>query len=89
MCGVREAVMTATTFDTLGYFEKLKAAGVPEVQAKAMTEVQAEAMKDFVASRELATKADLLDLKHELLKWVLGIALAQSALIIAVMALMR
>ena len=49
--------MTATTFDTLGYFEKL------------------------------ATKSDLLDLKHEILKWVVGVAIAQSALIIAVLAM--
>ena len=79
--------MTATTFDTLGYFEKLKAAGMPEEQAKAITGAQAEAMKDFVASRELATKNDLLDLKHEILKWVVGVAIAQSALIIAVLAM--
>lgn len=46
-------------------------------------------MKDFVAARELATKSDLLDLKHEILKWVVGVAIAQSALIIAVLALMR
>ncbi len=26
--------MTTVTFDTLGYFEKLKNAGVPEAQAK-------------------------------------------------------
>lgn len=31
--------MTTTTFDSLRYFEKLKAAGVPEEQAK----VQADA----------------------------------------------
>lgn len=36
--------MTATTFDTLVYFEKLKAAGVPEAQAK----VQAEAIKGII-----------------------------------------
>jgi hypothetical protein len=81
--------MTTTTFDTLGYFEKLKAAGIPEGQAEAITKAQAEAMKDFVASRELATKNDLLDLKHEILKWVVGVAIAQSALIVAVMAMLR
>jgi len=80
--------MTTTTFDTLGYFEKLKAAGVPEAQAEAITKAQAEAMKDFVASRELATKSDLLDLKHEILKWVIGVAIAQAALILTVISLM-
>lgn len=37
--------MAATTFDALAYFEKLKAAGVPEEQAK----VQANALRDFSA----------------------------------------
>lgn len=81
--------MTAITFDTLGYFEKLKAAGVPEEQAKAITGAQAEAMKDFVASRELATKADLAELKNDMLRWMVGGFIAQTALIIAVLALMR
>ncbi len=31
--------MTAVTFDTLKFVEKLKSAGVPEEQAKAMSEV--------------------------------------------------
>ena len=81
--------MTTATFDTLGYFEKLKAAGVPEEQAKAITGAQAEAMKDFVASRELATKADLAELKNDMLRWMVGGFIAQTALIIAVLALMR
>jgi len=51
--------------------------GVPETQAKGMTEAQADAFKDFSASRELATKNDLLELKHELLKWIIGIALKE------------
>ena len=53
--------MGATTFDALAYFEKLKAAGVPEEQAK----VQANAFRDFSANqdenirKELSTKGDL------------------------------
>ncbi len=39
--------MTTTTFDALAYFEKLKAAGVPEEQAR----VQANAFRDFRFSR--------------------------------------
>jgi hypothetical protein len=53
--------MTTTTFDTLGYFEKLKAVGVPEEQAK----VQANAIRELIDER-LATKADLLATKNEL-----------------------
>ena len=96
--------MTAITFDTLDYFEKLKAAGFTEVQAR----VQVEAMQgvvrayDEASRKDLATKGDIQDVrleiqdvrnelkveiadtKHEILKWVLGIALAQTAVIVAV-----
>ena len=53
--------MTTATFDTLGYFEKLKDAGVPELQAKAQVEVIREVIED-----RLATKQDILDLKRDL-----------------------
>ena len=39
--------MTTTTFDTPGYFEKLKAAGVPESQAR----VRTDALRDMTDSR--------------------------------------
>ena len=83
--------MTTITFDTLSYFEKLKDAGMPEAQAK----VQVEAMHDIIktydkASRkELATKGDLQDVKHEILKWVMGMLIAQSALILAVISYLK
>lgn len=92
--------MEATIFDSLGYFEKLKAAGVPEEQAK----VQANAFRDFTslqeekARKELATRMDVLQCKmelaekmeagkNEILKWLIGLLLAQSAMLASVMAL--
>jgi hypothetical protein len=53
--------MTSAAFDTLGYFEKLKAAGVPESQAKAHT----DAMREIIEDR-LATKQDLRELEARL-----------------------
>ena len=87
--------MSTTTFDTLGYFEKLKAAGVPEAQAK----VQVDTLRDFIDDK-IATKQDLrelearvdirlAELKNDLLRWMVGGFITQSALIIAVLALMR
>ena len=80
--------MTTTTFDTLGYFEKLKAAGVPEGQAK----VQAETLKDLIED-QLVTKNHLdirlAELKHDLLRWMLGIAVAQMALLVALAAFIK
>ncbi len=101
--------MTTATFDALAYFEKLKAAGVPDEQAR----VQANAFRDFSAiqdenaMRELATKGDLQALrlemkelemrlaekiesgKHEVLKWMIGLLLTQSALLIAIFAFLK
>ena len=97
--------MTTLAFDTLGYFEKLKAAGVPDAQAK----VQVEAMQDIVKAydessrKELATKGDIQDIhaefqkvrneiqdvKHEILKWMMGMLVAQSALILAVISYLK
>lgn len=64
--------MTTIPFDALGYFEKLKDAGVPEEQARVQAEAmrqQAEAQRaalqsaldrhDEARRREIATKGDL------------------------------
>lgn len=76
--------MTAVTFDTLKFFERLKAAGVSEQQALAMTEAQKEAFSDALAG-SFATKsdiarleADLTDIKAEQksMRWMLGFLLA-------------
>lgn len=85
--------MDSNTFDTLKFFEELKAADVPEKQAKAQAEAMRSAFAAYDASRmkELATKADLQfdieKLKAEikipelrLLKWQIGIAVALAAL---------
>lgn len=76
--------MNTTTFDTLGYFEKLKNAGVPEGQAK----VQADALRELVDS-SLATKRDLkeleLRLKYDLTIRLGGIVVACTAILLAVL----
>lgn len=74
--------MTTTTFDALAYFEKLKAAGVSEPQAKAQAEAMRSAFAAYDESRtkELSTKADLKELELRLLKWQFGIAVALAAI---------
>lgn len=63
--------MTAVTFDTLKFFERLKAAGVSERQALAMDDAQKEAFSDalagsFATKSEIARlEADLTDIKAE------------------------
>jgi hypothetical protein len=56
--------MTTITFDTLRYTERLRAAGVPEQQAKA----EAEALRDVLSESldsTLATKSDMRDVRDD------------------------
>lgn len=73
--------MSAAIFDTHAYIKKMRAVGFTEEQA----EVQAETVADLINER-LVTKADLdlriAELKTELVKWMLGIAVGQVALLI-------
>ncbi|MDR1686375.1 MAG: hypothetical protein LBR82_08055 [Desulfovibrio sp.] len=76
--------MVTSTFDTLGYFEKLTSAGMPEPLAK----VQADTIRNLIEDN-LATKNDLkialAELKHDLLRWIIGLVLAQTGLIIVIL----
>lgn len=77
--------MTAVTFDTLKFVETLKEAGVSEAQAKAM----AEALKEAQPSVDYATREDVYrivsEAEWEVLKWVVGLALAQISLLVGVL----
>lgn len=72
--------MTAITFDTLRYAERLEQAGISREQAKAFAEAQRESMGEA----ELATKADLREMEQriqgelKLNRWMVGAAIAVS-----------
>ena len=70
----------ATTFDTLKFVERLEEGGFSHAQAKAAAEAFSEA-----TSQNLATKSDLIELKYDLLKWVVGLALAQLGLLVGIL----
>jgi hypothetical protein len=76
--------MATVVFDTLKFVERLKAAGVPEAQAKAMVEAQQEALSESVAT-QLATKIDLAELRLDVIKWIVGLALAQISLLVGIL----
>ena len=84
--------MTTITFDTLKFVETLKSSGLPEEQAKAM----ARAFSDANETADIATKSDLKqavsdmrretqEVKFDLLKWIVGLALAQMALLVGIL----
>nr|VFJ87781.1 MAG: hypothetical protein BECKH772A_GA0070896_1000514 [Candidatus Kentron sp. H]VFJ89509.1 MAG: hypothetical protein BECKH772B_GA0070898_1000514 [Candidatus Kentron sp. H]VFJ96183.1 MAG: hypothetical protein BECKH772C_GA0070978_1000514 [Candidatus Kentron sp. H] len=71
--------MTAINFDTLKFTRQLTDAGMPQSQAEAT----AEALKEAVGESELVTRTDIHELKIDLIKWMVGLLIAQTALLVA------
>ena len=82
--------MNSVIFDTLAFVKRLKQSGFDEAQAEALSDAFKEAQK--TAIDDLATKADIKDVKHEIallcgemtlfrnelvpIKWVMGFVMA-------------
>lgn len=85
--------MVAIAFGTLAYSKTLQAAGMPSEQAEALAKAQKAALDEMVTARELTTKQDLYialaETRHEILKWMMGMLVAQTALLVAVVAYIR
>ncbi len=84
--------MSTLTFDTLQFVQRLRKAGIKEDEAEAI----AEAVRDVQNSADLATKQDLALIKSELevkiaetktdlIRWVVGVGMLQTALIAAML----
>jgi hypothetical protein len=89
--------MSTLTFDTLKFANQLKTPGVPAVHAEAEAKALAEVFETNLS--ELATKADLQEvetglrhemasMKFELLKWIIGLAIAQAGLLTGLIGLL-
>jgi len=76
--------MSTVTFDTLKFVERLRAGGMDENTAKALAEAQSEIFAEALDT-QLATKQDLIELKLDMIKWIVGIGLAQIALLIGIL----
>jgi hypothetical protein len=81
-------MMATVTFDTHKFIRRLREAGFEEAQAEAVADAfqtaQTEALpvtRDYLDSR-------LLDLENRLVKWGIGLALGQFALIAALVKLL-
>ena len=83
-----ETAMTASTFDTLSAADKLRGAGLGDVQARAIVDSIRDAQATGI--EHLATKADIARLEGRIdglegrlnvLQWVIGI---QSAVLLAI-----
>lgn len=77
--------MTSITFDSLSAAKRLKAKGIPQEQAEAFAEelrIATEIERDL---SHLASKADLAELKAEILKFMLTGFLAIIGLLVAIL----
>jgi hypothetical protein len=82
-----------TVFDSLGAFQRLKAAGMPEAQAQVLVDIIRGIVEDKLAtkrdSQELETRmaaqltTRLAESKVEMIKWTAGILVIQATVVIA------
>ncbi|MEK6685125.1 MAG: DUF1640 domain-containing protein [Pseudomonadota bacterium] len=79
--------MASVTFDTLKFVEKLEKAGVPRDQAAAIAEAQKDAFAEAMDT-QLVSKSDLMEMENRLVKWSVGLALGQVAVIAALVKLL-
>jgi hypothetical protein len=88
----------AVPFDTLAFVKKLEIAGVPAAQAEAQAEALSGVLQKVEEYRlqELATKGDVREAelrmeakievaKNETIKWMVGLALAQLAMMAGIL----
>lgn len=96
--------MTALTFDTLAYAKRLRNAGIPEAQAEAQATALADALKGSAVelatqadlremelrldARFTAVHRDIEAMKADLLKWLIGLLIAQVGLFAALVKLL-
>src|SRR5262249_14381969 len=87
--------MSTVTFDTLKFANRLKTAGFSAVQAEAEAEALSEVLEtnlsELVTNKDLdarlektesALRQEMSNMKFELLKWMIGLAIAQPTVVI-------
>lgn len=85
--------MATITFDTLACSENMQKAGFTREQVDAMAKANAQAIENIISINELVTKSDLkialAETKHEILKWMVTAMMAQTALLVGIIAILR
>ena len=86
--------MSVALFNTHAFVKRLTAAGMPEAQAEALADELTPLIDERLATKDdlanLATKADLAEVKADLMKWTFGAIGFQTVIVLgAVIALAR
>jgi BioD-like phosphotransacetylase family protein len=77
--------MSTVTFDTLKFVETLKESGIDDKQAKAIASAYQHASEDQEIVTKKDLKIELAEQKYDLLKWIIGLALAQFTVLISIL----
>lgn len=80
--------MSTITFDTHKFIRRLRDAGFDETQAEAVSGAFAEAQSESPAISRDYLDSRLLELENRLVKWGIGLALGQFAMIAALIKLL-
>lgn len=80
--------MATITFDTHKFIRRLRAAGFEEAQAEAVAEAFQEAQSESLPVTRDYLDARLFELENRLVKWGIGLALGQFAMIAALVKLL-
>jgi hypothetical protein len=86
--------VSVAVFNTHAFVKRLTAAGMPEAQAEALADELAPLIDERLATKDdlanLATRADLAEVKADLMKWTFGAIGFQTVIVLgAVIALAR
>jgi hypothetical protein len=80
--------MTAITFDTHKFIKTLRSAGFDEEKAEAVASAFQEAQNDSLPVSRDYLDAKLFEMENRLVKWGIGLALGQFAMIAALVKLL-
>lgn len=75
--------MSTVTFDTQELVSELRSSGLPQEQAEAVVRTIVKAHGETVTKNYMDLK--LAELKVDILKWVIGLILGQTALLLTVL----
>lgn len=87
--------MATLTFDSYDFIQRLKDAGLPEPQAKAIADGLRNIDLDHVATKDdlnnlrVELKNDLSSFKVDLFKWLVPMLFAQTAAIVGLLKLVQ
>ena len=75
--------MSAITFDTQELVRELRTAGMPQEQAEAIVRTIVKSHTDLATKSDIDTR--MAELKLDLIKWIVGLILGQTALLLTVL----